>query len=1014
MDSPQKANGGRRAEAEGEARQWRERFECLVQLSAERYWEQDQQYRFTEISDEAPIQAALDRKRLIGTYLWDDGASPVGDGGSWDRHRAVLDQRQPFFDLRFTRRNSQGELRYFSASGRPIFDANCQFRGYRGIERDITAATRARALQMLEHAISDWISEAESVATAVTAVMRAICEMEGWECGRYFYPDREAGVLRFGAAWGTSDPAIQGFIQRSRRITFEAGHGLIGKVWQTDQPLWIADVMNDDRSLRSGFTDDLGVRGAFVFPVLAGGKTIAVLAFNSRRSRVPDQQLLHAIVAIGQQIGQYLERKRAEEEHRRFRAAIDASADLMLLVDRASMRYVDANNAALRLLGYTREELLSLRPQDVFLRSHEEFTWLYDRMLSGELHVNGMECVCRCKDGTEVPVEAFPRPMRSAHGDIIVTFARDIRERKRAEQLLRLEHAITRCLAEASGVSDALVAAIRAVCENLGWECGRYLRVDEQSELLRFCEAWNVAGRPVERYIEASRTMVYGRGVGVVGRVWQSGEPLWVADITQDARVARSALARETGMHAAFAIAVPIEGKTIGVLIFHSRQIREPDDRLLQAMRVIASQIGQFVQRKQTEAIKEAAEAASRAKSQFLATMSHEIRTPMNGILGMTELLLDTKLDGAQRGYAQVVQQSAENLLCIINDILDLSKIEAGRLVLEEIEFDTRQLFGDAAKLIAPHASSKGLDFSCEVDSVVPDVLIGDANRLRQVVINLLGNAVKFTLAGQVKLSVQWVQESRAAASSQVLHVAVADSGIGLSEEAMSRVFDAFAQADNSMARRFGGTGLGLAICKQLVEAMGGRIGAHSKLGDGSTFWFTLPTRPGTRPADQALRTCELPADQPGPSLTRHSAKRVLVAEDNPVNQMLARTMLEQLGLAVSIAKDGNAAIKEYREGAFDIVLMDCQMPDVDGFQATEAIRKHEVAARLARVPIIALTANAMQGDRERCIAAGMDDYLTKPFKKQTLRSCLINWLGGEALEQGVTPGEQQGLAISG
>src|SRR6266513_5203934 len=404
----------------------------------------------------------MDTKNLLGTYRWDRGAVPVGDGGSWDKHKAGLKARQPFTDFLFKRPDSKGGMRYISTSGQPIVDAKGRFRGYRGIAKDITDTRRAQELQGLEHSVAHSIAEAESVTAAMTAVIRAICETESWECGRYFRGDEKAGALRFDESWGVPDAAIQQFLeesnQRSLDVVYKPGVGLVGQVWQSGQPLWVADVTKDARVLQTAFTPDFGIRGGFVFPVMSEGKTIGVLAFNSRHVREPEERLLRAIHVIGSQIGQFLERKRAEEEQRRFRAAMDASADLTLLIDPTSLRYVDVNDAACRALGYSREELLTLGPQDIFSKSQEELAQLYDRMFAGELVAPTVEGRYRCKNGSQLPIEAYPRAVRSAAGDVIVSVARDIRERKRAEELLKLEHTVARYLADAETLQAGLKA----------------------------------------------------------------------------------------------------------------------------------------------------------------------------------------------------------------------------------------------------------------------------------------------------------------------------------------------------------------------------------------------------------------------------------------------------------------------------------------------------------------------------------------------------------------------------
>src|SRR5438445_517329 len=433
-----------------ELRRWEERFESLIELSSEWYWEQDKDCRFTLVTGSAAGHGGLDTKKFLGTYRWDRGAVPVGDGGSWDKHKAALKARQPFTDFLFKRPDSKGGMRYISTSGQPIVDDKGRFRGYRGTAKDVTYARRAQELQNLEHSVTHSIAAAESVTAAMTAAIRAICETEGWECGRYFRPDSEAGVLRFGESWGIQDPAIQEFLERSREIVYKPGTGLMGRVWLSGQPLWVADLTRDSRAQRAAFGADAGIRGGFVFPVRSEGKVIGVLGFNSRQVRETDEGLLKAILVIGSQIGQFLERKRAEEEQRRFRTAMDASADLMLLIDPTSLRYVDVNDAACRALGYSREELLTMGPPDIFSTSREELARLYERMIAGELIAPTVKGHYRRKDGSLLPVEAYPRAVWSGQGHVIVSIARDVGERLASDNALRESEARFRSLTELS------------------------------------------------------------------------------------------------------------------------------------------------------------------------------------------------------------------------------------------------------------------------------------------------------------------------------------------------------------------------------------------------------------------------------------------------------------------------------------------------------------------------------------------------------------------------------------
>jgi CheY-like chemotaxis protein len=378
---------------------------------------------------------------------------------------------------------------------------------------------------------------------------------------------------------------------------------------------------------------------------------------------------------------------------------------------------------------------------------------------------------------------------------------------------------------------------------------------------------------------------------------------------------------------------------------------------------------------------------ANQAKSDFLANMCHEIRTPINGVLGMTTLLMATPMTREQQECAEMVHTSARALLSLINDILDFSKIEAGLLEIEHIGFSLSELVRDVRLLFRLSAEEKGIWFTVRSDERAPDSLLGDPGRLRQVLINLVGNAIKFTTAGSVSVAVDLdrLENQRA-----VLRFTVTDTGIGIPKDKHDMIFASFTQVDTSTSRTFGGTGLGLAISKQLVSKMGGEIGLSSTLGKGSVFWFTVDLAVSSDPVpDAGIRS----AGGFGSDF-KASGARVLVVEDNAINQKVARGFLRHFGLEVDIAGNGWEAVEMAATTPYALIFMDVQMPGMNGYDATREIRKIRDDLGLPRVPIIAMTANAMAHDRDLCLQAGMDDYIPKPFSPETLAAQLRCWLG--------------------
>ncbi len=657
------------------------------------------------------------------------------------------------------------------------------------------------------------------------------------------------------------------------------------------------------------------------------------------------------------------------ESEERYRRLVELNPNAIAVEAGGKIRYI--NYAGLKLLGAASPEEVLGKPLDAFVHQDSRDALADHMERSRTVSVQGplSEGKFLRLDGHSIDVEVSTIPFAYDGKPAVQVILHDLSDRKRTAARLRNSELRYKRLFEnmiegvyQSSADGRIISANPALIEMLGYgseeefagvDVGRnlYAAPQQRKDLLRRLERDGVL-----------------RNAELVLRR-KDGKLITVLD---SCRVVRDEQGRV--LHYEGTLTDITDRKNAEQeLVRHTRELEE-------ARRKLIAQSKQLI-RARDEALQ-----ADRLKSEFLGNISHEIRTPMNAVIGMTRLLLDTPLTNEQRDYAGCVLQAADYLLEVINDILDLSRLEARKEILAEERFQLRAGIQEVLHSLAKEAEARGLDLACLIQNSVPDTLYGDPRRLRRVLSHILGNAIKFTQHGQVLIQ---AGQLKAGPAEVTVRFEVSDTGIGIPAEALGRIFEPFSQVDGSASRRYGGTGLGLALSKKLVERMGGVIGVSSREGEGSIFWFTLRLR--TAPQVRNLREdCprpETPAAPPATPLPHASARSALLAEDNPVNQKVAKFLLEKLGYSVEIATNGVEVLEKMAARSYDCVLMDCQMPEMDGFAATGEIRKRE--GGFQHTPIVAMTAHAMQGDRERCIEAGMDEYVSKPISVEGLRQAL-------------------------
>ena len=950
--------------------------------------------------------------RDIGQWVHEDDRRVYEDA-----HAAALQGRSVLISGRL--QGLSGEWRWFEMTSVLLPGEHGLQPSVLSVTRDITDQKHAQRRQALQHAVAKVLAEASTVEQAIPELLRVIGTSLEWQVGIFWRVQEKTRTLRCLHTWGAYPHPVEEFLEASRRETFSSGAGFPGLCWARGEPLWEPDVMRDHDFARTAAASRDGLHAGCTFPVWLRTSVFGIMEFFSREVHPRDADLLRTLATIGSQIGLFLERAEVEaslrENESRTRLIIDTALDAIVTMDREGT-ITEWNAQAELLFGWPAHEAIGRDLAETIIPADQRAAHragLARYLKTGQVSILGklVEVQACHRDGRLFPAEVSIAHLRLSDTVVFSAFIRDISQRKESEQAL-----------------------------------SSYAQQLERSN-------------------------------------------------------------------------------------------HDLDEALSQAR------------------------AATEAKSSFLATMSHEIRTPMNGVIGMTGLLLDTELTAEQREYGEAVRNCGDHLLTIINDILDFSKIEAGKMSLEIIDFDLRHAVEDALDLFGERASSKHLNLACLFHAEVPSALRGDPGRVRQVLTNLVGNAIKFTQEGDVVVQVRLDSEQDGAV---VVRFDVTDTGIGLTEAQQARLFQAFSQADGSTTRKYGGTGLGLAICKRLVEMMGGEIGVASQPGSGSTFWFTVRFEPQSAPVDavvpealsvrgkralivddkpincrildllmkkwelvttvvsdhsavvphlqeqsrkgihydvaiidadlaefdglqlaqrvvatgtpaprvilltsvgrrgdakaakalgvaayltKPLRESQLArclamvldpsaavsagsGPQPGAELvTRHTlaeaatstGMKILLAEDNIINQKVAVRMFERLGHRVDVVANGLEAVEALSRIGYDLVFMDCQMPEMDGFEATREIRERERSGRNSgrslpvahpRTPIIAMTANAMQGDREACLRAGMDDYVSKPVTSEALAAVFERWRQRVVQLPGSESAKGEGLAI--